>query len=98
MTTQHTQGPWHVTTNQHGHWIYDKKGYLVSNASGNIYETNAAIEANARLIAAAPDLLEALLLCECEISMHKGLAWSNAEAVNDAIAKARTAIAKAKGK
>lgn len=53
-------------------------------------------EANANLIAAAPELLEALLACECELSQNHGLAWSNRNAFLDAVNTARAAIKKAK--
>jgi hypothetical protein len=58
--------------------------------------TGEEFEANARLIAAAPELLDALnhaiAIIECA-----GLASSELPAVRDGIAKARAAIAKAGG-
>ncbi len=52
--TEHTQGPWEYEFVGHDtqeFWIMDSDGFLVADAQ---------TEANARLIASAPDLLEAL--------------------------------------
>lgn len=54
MSAQHTPGPW--TRNRHDD-IHDANGDLVCGACG---PEAADQEANARLIAAAPDLLAAL--------------------------------------
>ena len=56
--TQHTPGPWEVRT---GEFIKDSEGKAIaycqsSNGTRNVDE----VHANARLIAAAPDLLKAL--------------------------------------
>lgn len=53
--TQYTQGPWQVQT-------YDSHTFIMAgNPRFNICKLqNTEIEANARLIAAAPELLEAL--------------------------------------
>ena len=58
MTTQHTPGPWHVTGDQHGTMITDNTGEQIAlwpQQGGTVEQC-----ANARLIAAAPDLLAAL--------------------------------------
>lgn len=73
MTSKHTPGPWHLdetfVDGQWGnpsHWICEVVGPDNSRIVADIpeyrtYEEDAAeLEANARLIAAAPELLEAL--------------------------------------
>ena len=87
-TTQHTPGPWRIAPDMHGignnlvAGVIDATGYAIANcgSSGN---------ANARLIAAAPDLLAALqdLVSSCAI-------W--APTVVDTY-KAKQSIAKATG-
>lgn len=87
----HTAGPWHV--NRAGGWTIHA-GYRVpiaTVATGVIegaYKTEA-IEANARLIAAAPELLEALrLVLDCD--------YDDERKVKD-VAVIAAAIAKAEG-
>jgi len=67
MNTKHTPGPWHVgdlaAPNLAGRnaLVYAPSGYAVADAK--IFHCKFGVpemEANARLIAAAPDLLEAL--------------------------------------
>jgi hypothetical protein len=60
MKAKHTPGPWEV---REGAYIFAPDGSYVAKTTGNIkdYQENAKTEeANARLIAAAPDLLAAL--------------------------------------
>jgi hypothetical protein len=92
-TTQHTPGP----------WVYDSFGHTSFAFNDNREDYSARIEwapdmsdeevdANARLISIAPDLLEALeeMLCDAETM--------NPPYRNEAICeRARAAIAKAKG-
>ena len=48
------------------------------------------------MLAAAPEMLEALLLCECELSLYRQLAeQAHPEAWNAALKAARSAIGKA---
>jgi hypothetical protein len=64
-TTTHTQAPWHLS--KYKNIVLDLNNYVVGVAPyagygysvGN-YITQELIEANARLIAAAPELLEAV--------------------------------------
>ena len=81
----YTKGPWGIMKGDHGPMIFSGEcGRGVAMLARQV--TTAEREANARLIAAAPELLEALeeLLAET---------W-----INGAFAdKARAAIAKAKG-
>ena len=77
MNTQHTPGPWAVGS-EGGH-IETANAWRMSIAICYNKDSKAdgvskeAFEANARLIAAAPDLLEALQLCEGNIA---SLLWS----------------------
>lgn len=82
----HTPGPWTVTLDE----VRDARGYVVADAGMGDYD---AAEANARLIAAAPEMYAALWhFCHvCEHGDHTdGLA-----AFSDAYNAARAAIAKA---
>lgn len=93
MTTTHTPGPWDCMfadgINVRHPIIRGDKGTICQSAwMGNADETNA----NARLIAAAPDLLEALTrLVDIDDGNMGVIGW---DAVIDA---ARAAIAKATG-
>lgn len=93
MTTKHTPGPW----NADGARIDDSSGFHVGWA--NEYASsfgNGVHRANARLIAAAPELLEALE------NIWDFLAEDDGEGAcsplyQSAIDKVKAAIAKAKG-
>jgi len=82
-----TKGPWRVGAAVNGNWIEAGHASQPISVGRTFYtDTGAAIEdANARLIAAAPDLLEAL---EYLVSLGGG----------DALDPARAAIAKALGR
>jgi len=81
METKHTQGPWEaVGVNV---WHKENMGFRVADCRGENVDQACA---NARLIAAAPDLLEALLA----VKKHGYLAGDNAQLVDAAIAKATT--------
>ena len=61
MSGQHTLGPWHVGENNDPAIVFDAEGWAVCDCKtyhrkGHINE----MRSNARLIAAAPDLLDAL--------------------------------------
>lgn len=58
MNKNYTPGPWHVGGN--GTIIYDAEGWGVANATVFHGRHPGAAEANAHLIAAAPELLAAL--------------------------------------
>ena len=62
MTTKHTPGPWHsvpsVPSEGFDCWWLMAGSRNIATISG--YQGDTECEANARLIAAAPDLLEAL--------------------------------------
>ena len=97
----HTPGPWslqHDALYRRGFLVRDKggQGYVVA-ACDSIANTgakyvNESLEANARLIAAAPELLTAL------IKIERGVRLWMTEGVSEAdMTDARAAIAKAKG-
>lgn len=93
--TKHTPGPWTYTRNEHG--APGAPILFISCGDGNhpAHETRSYEErvANARLMAAAPDLLEALLLIERK---YGSLAdYADLPADKNALVKARAAIAKA---
>ncbi|OZI56769.1 hypothetical protein [Bordetella genomosp. 4] len=102
MTTKHTPGPWHWTrySSEYG-CLEDEKGRDVLRAvSGIVYDEYdsdpPSIEvdaADADLIAAAPELLEALQALDA----LRGPFSPTDERINEAWAKARAAIAKATG-
>lgn len=58
--TKHTPGPWAFKPHEMGTFVRCEKGYIIS---GPVNE-RPGHEANARLIAAAPELLEALKVAE----------------------------------
>ena len=60
MSAQHTPGPWKLETEGHGHLVNGADGRTVVYLHRSGVRNRAEIEANARLVAAAPELLEAL--------------------------------------
>jgi hypothetical protein len=58
MKTHYKQGPWHIGKRYPSGAIYDEKGGEICAFSDLLHP--AEVAANARLIAAAPDLLAAL--------------------------------------
>ena len=102
----HTAGPWHVTDvsgNEGESEIIEAKhrGIAWTNDSWDEVKQQGYISqedrANARLIAAAPDLLAALedVVKSAQAMMHP-VAWMG-ESLANAITAAEEAIAKAKG-
>lgn len=68
MNTKHTPGPWKVRTNVHKECNGDSWGWVSPDTLSNISLPGISIHwtggtglANAKLIAAAPELLEALI-------------------------------------
>lgn len=59
MTTQHTPGPWKII----GHGIHGKSGFRVCHIPSGYLSALA----NAHLITAAPELLEALMKARCYV-------------------------------
>jgi hypothetical protein len=87
---KHTPGPWEFRLEAYRTVIFHKAevGEKALAVGAGHYPSNIA---NARLIAAAPDLLEA-----CEALTHWDECWPSA-ALGEALRKARAALAKAKG-
>ena len=76
MTIKHTPGPWRVADNMHGinnvpvHGVVDKQGMAIANC-GNGSDSSI----NARMIAAAPELLDALLKTVRYLADLNGCDW-----------------------
>jgi hypothetical protein len=102
--TPHTPGPWKVVEHYedastrkiglHGcPAIVSEKGVVVVHPEvGIVTEDLSTAKANARLIAAAPEMLEALKECLEEITNPEEETWPHAQHV------AKRAIAKAEGR
>lgn len=88
---KHTPGPWTAISNELGTFIRCKNDYLIT---GPINDRPDGID-NARLIAAAPDLLEALIYCRQKIAYM--MAHGEWASPGRAIEIADAAIAKAQG-
>jgi hypothetical protein len=93
-TAQHTPGPWRDEMGAFGIQIlaYDPEGETIRLADMPADETDDETQANARLIAAAPELLEALRLIARSDGFKDGT-W-----VGELQEIARKAIAKAEGR
>ena len=87
--TKHTPGPW-KNTNYQTHPNFQ----VLDN--GNAFVAEASTEANARLIAAAPELLEALSKLVLHVGHYSSMPHAHPDAARD-MANARAAIAKATG-
>lgn len=108
MSTKHTPGPWRATKcflNQvNPATIVSESGVAVASVEYGIKATGDAFEgregefdANARLMAAAPDLLESLQQTVASLE-HWFVRHGDPEGVNSLMMKkARAAIAKATG-
>ena len=86
MTTQHTPGPWHWADDKGYKW--GRRGLEPNVMCGTVEGLIDVDAADARLIAASPDLLAALERIAVGAAMH-----TNFNAL--AISEARAAIAKA---
>ena len=88
---KHTPGPWAKDRNI----IKDVKGHMIASVS---YEQNGHVQANAVLIAAAPDLLEALrALTNAEQDYASDPCLATRVQMDAALTSARAAIAQTKG-
>ena len=111
MTTTHTPGPWHYQGVGSGYEITARTslgakfaGYhiatVIKDSPGFEPVSRETTEANARLIAAAPELLAALEHAEHYLRLrltgleYGGYEWNAAQSAHNA---ARAAIAKARG-
>ena len=89
--TKHTKGPWHEGSHR-----------AIESQSGTICEVYSHMgieeaDANQKLIAAAPDLLDALHLALPFVEDHAGDPCYKAGAVDKAVKTIKAAIAKATG-
>jgi hypothetical protein len=100
MTAKHTPGPWRIFTTMDGTkliGIGDSNGEGIIDAGFGVWrEGDPEAIANARLIAAAPDLVDALeeLLDACN---ELNDAYNSRMIDPHAMSSARAALAKAKG-
>ena len=85
---KHTPGPWRVVDSWDDYMVESQNGEEIIWQDGP-HQTPAIKEADAYLIAAAPDLLEALVAIVGDSSIQR--------VSDDLHKKARAAIAKAKG-
>lgn len=90
METKHTQGPWAVDSSFH---LYEKDKYNIINAGTKFLPGGFSIagiikDADAKLIAAAPDLLEALELVVGSMSLERVERFDILEKCKAAIQKA----------
>ena len=96
MTTTHTPGPWTLGDEDNPLVFSPAAGAYVAQVLaytyGDIGTLRAGVDADARLIAAAPDLLAALRLCHRFINgghgLYPGLHHEAYVAARDAIARA----------
>lgn len=102
-TPKHTPGPWvadwwfHEPTGQGG-WSFSAGGFRLPLCDMEMDPAKEdEPEANARLIAAAPELLEALKCCIPFMKYPRGASDLFVRIHDAAIAKARAVIAKAEG-
>lgn len=88
MKTEHTPKPWKISeTDEEGHYVIESEDGKTAICYGaGFYGENNPSEANAHLISAAPDLLEAL---KSVVAI--------ADRKTDEFDRARSAIAKAEG-
>lgn len=101
MDTKHTKGPWYASRLSEGVWIIKNEAFdsyiaLTHNREG------VHADANAHLIAAAPDLLEALrkVSAALEAVYESEMEWTGEWDMlpPDALEMAKAAIRKAEGK
>lgn len=88
--SKHTPGPWIISQDDEFLHVYDvmtPTGYYVASTHDGV-EGKCNSEANARLIAAAPDLLEALQMVSEYIRTMKQDGHQYVVAIDAAIAKA----------
>lgn len=89
--SKHTPGPWEIEEESEGHSITNRAFTGDEWCIAEVYGKTDTSIANANLIAAAPDLLEALLGVErlCAASGYIGVNGQYLKIVRAAIAKAR---------
>lgn len=93
METKHTPGPW--TREKDERFKHDRSAgvkaasgqYIAAALDRNRYDLDEEVEANARLIAAAPDLLEELDNLVGVIGILKKMVGERADGINLSFAK-----------
>jgi len=94
--SKHTPGPWHVANVG---WIASERGTICAMYAmkTGLHGEDIEGEANARLIAAAPDLLDALKAAQEELRLIR---MKDTNAVYDVLCRSQisAAIAKAEGR
>ena len=90
MNAQHTPGPWEV---EDGYAIVSTEGEFIASCN----ESDDNCNADAALIAAAPDLLAALEIAEGRLMCIDAQKLDTVARNDDVIDRIRAAIAKAKG-
>ena len=95
---KHTEGPWSVICRE-GEWlIYGADNFKIHDTFNAAVNGMEIVEANARLIACAPHLLE---VCkEAQAVLRQGLQWNRFEPgcrLDRLLKRLREAIAKAEG-
>ena len=97
MSAKHTPGPWFVRKggSAWGNFSIDGDVFFIAETIGGLDKEE---KANAHLIAAAPDLLEALRALVDDIGERFNISsQSTNPGMRDAVNQARAAIAKAEG-
>lgn len=96
----YTKGPWFAE----GHSIFTRQGaYYIAELKSNANSSNSYVrgrleaQANAQLIAAAPELLEALIMALTELRDVQNGETVSEDNVAVVVAKSERAIKKAKG-
>lgn len=98
LSNTHTPGPWHLGLSQSGRrFVYSSRGEqpLMPNVKLNKTGVTREMEANARLIAAAPEMLEALKSAENFVDDHSEESYAAGQTL---LARIRAAISKAEGR
>lgn len=83
MSAKHTKGPWRIDSGRYG--IHIRSGKTIDALGGNLV-AQSFCNIDARLIAAAPDLLEALI--DCRRALEISNFTQELAVVNAAIARA----------
>ena len=100
--TSHTPGPWHTNEGSHpSDQVFDAQGHIIADCKWTNH-IHTIREANARLIAAAPELLEALHHALNDLESRQYMLPVDADETERAILEAQhniysRAIAKAEG-
>lgn len=95
---QHTPGPWIVKTLANGVLRIGNPNQVGPVAIADMLDQNSVARANASLIAAAPELLEALRSASAYLAQYAKYHASQSAVAHNVISLVDAAIAKAEGK